>query len=180
MSIQLPEASRFRRPNSSDCLFQSRSAPASAGGSAASVGGGAIKSSLLRGAQYRRFGARPVAPTGTPRQDGIVGSETSPISFGDNVRMVPSEETTASGHAGRIGPCWGFTTPSVTGVAVVGGAPDDIALNVHFEDEAIGDAWFRPDLVQFVDHAPGARIKVGDSELVRDADGEWHTVEGPQ
>jgi hypothetical protein len=41
------------------------------------------------------------------------------ISFGDKVRIVASESTTASGHADMIGVCFGMTTPSVTGLEVI-------------------------------------------------------------
>jgi hypothetical protein len=69
------------------------------------------------------------------------------VSFGDNVRILESDSTIASGHADRIGVCYGMTTPSVTEVEVVGDAGDDVALNVHFDDEAVEDAWFAPELV---------------------------------
>ena len=95
------------------------------------------------------------------------------ISFGDNVRIVVSESTTESGHADMIGVCYGMTTPSVTGVGVVGGAPNDVALNVHFDDEEMPDAWFAPDLVVLVDHAVGSRATVGDQAFVKTEGGDW-------
>jgi hypothetical protein len=64
---------------------------------------------------------------------------------------------------GRDGQCWGITTPSVTGVEVVGGSVGDLAFNVHFDHEAIADAWFRPDLVEYLDHVPGTDATVGDT-----------------
>ena len=63
-----------------------------------------------------------------------------PISFGDRVRILATDETRASGHAGWVGQCYGFTTPSVTGVEVVGPAGQELAYNIHFE--AGHDAWF--------------------------------------
>ena len=95
------------------------------------------------------------------------------ISFGDTVRIVVSESTTASGHADLIGACHGMTTPSVTGAEVVGGGADDVALNVHFDDEAVEDAWFAPELVTLVDHAVGSRATVGDHAFVKDEGGKW-------
>lgn len=95
------------------------------------------------------------------------------ISFGDNVRIVASDSTTASGHADRVGVCYGLTTPSVTGVEVVGGAADDVALNVHFDEEPAQDAWFAPELVAIVDHAVGSQATVGDQEFVKTEDGSW-------
>ena len=42
------------------------------------------------------------------------------VSFGDNVRVVRTRETEALGVAGRVGQVFGYTTPSITGVVVVG------------------------------------------------------------
>jgi len=101
------------------------------------------------------------------------------IAFGDNVRIAATESTSASGHADRLGVCYGMTTPSVTGVEVVGGAPDDVALNVHFHDEAAEDAWFAPDLVLLVDHAVGSRATVGDRAFIKTDDGDWVLESAP-
>ena len=95
------------------------------------------------------------------------------ISFGDSVRIRDTPATRASGHAGRQGMCWGVTTPSATGVDVIGELSDDAALSVHFDAEESADAWFAPDLVEFVDHAVGAQVRIGDSELVRSDTGAW-------
>ncbi|MEO8752620.1 MAG: hypothetical protein ABI624_08075 [Casimicrobiaceae bacterium] len=51
-------------------------------------------------------------------------------SFGDRVRVKESPETIAAGIAGMEGDVRGFTTPSITGITVIGGAPDDQAINV--------------------------------------------------
>jgi hypothetical protein len=93
-------------------------------------------------------------------------------SLGDNVRIRATNDTTASGHAGKAGVCYGFTTPSVTGVDVIGSSDLDRAYNVGFEEGV--DAWFAPDLVEIIDHAPGTEITVGNEHLVRDAEGNWH------
>jgi hypothetical protein len=69
--------------------------------------------------------------------------------------------------------CYGFTTPSITKVDVVGSTEDDIAFNVHFGDESVEDAWFVPELLEFVDHGAGQTASVGDQTSVRRADGEW-------
>ena len=106
--------------------------------------------------------------------------ELGDISFGDNVRIDRSHDTSRSGHADLVGVCYGLTTPSVTGVEVIGPAPDDQALNVHFEDDAVEDAWFSPELVLLVDHAVGSRATVGDHEFVKAADGSWVSSSLPQ
>jgi hypothetical protein len=93
-------------------------------------------------------------------------------SFGDNVRMRSTPETEALGVAGRIGQVWGQTTPSVTGVAVVGRLDSDYAINVHFEGRA-EILWFTPELLEFVDHATGTEIRIGRVSFTRDAGGNW-------
>jgi len=72
-----------------------------------------------------------------------------------------------------MGVCYGLTTPSVSGVEVVGDANEDAALNVHFDSEAITDAWFSPALVSLVDHAAGSHAATGSHSFVKSADGEW-------
>jgi hypothetical protein len=91
--------------------------------------------------------------------------------FGDRVRIRSSPETEAVGVAGLEGDVYGFTTPSSTGVTVVGGAPDDYALNVSIEGH--GALWFRPDLVEIIHHNAGLEIRVGNVTAVRRPDGSW-------
>ena len=92
----------------------------------------------------------------------------------DNVRIRATPETQRLGLAGLVGNVAGFTTPSVTGVEVIGTVTDDFALNVLFEErnEAF---WFAPDLLEFIDHAPGTEIRLDDipKKWVRSASGEW-------
>jgi hypothetical protein len=66
-----------------------------------------------------------------------------------------------------------MTTPSVTGVEVIGDAFDDVAVNVHFENDAVPDAWFAPQLVTLVDHAVGSHATVRDGSFVKRADSAW-------
>ena len=99
-------------------------------------------------------------------------TETQSAGFGDRVRIRESPETLAAGVAGLEGEIYGFTTPSTTGVQVIGGAPDDYALNVSFEPT---DAtfWLRPDLVEFLHHNAGAEVVIGNMRLMRQTDGSW-------
>jgi hypothetical protein len=53
--------------------------------------------------------------------------------FGDRVRIKESPETKAIDVAGLEGDVYGCTTPSVTNVVVIGGAPKDYALNVSIK-----------------------------------------------
>lgn len=92
--------------------------------------------------------------------------------FGDRVRIKESPETIAAGVAGLEGDVYGFTTPSVTSVVVIGGSPDDYALNVSVESRNT-ELWFRPDLVEFLHHNAGSEMRVGNIKSVRQVDGSW-------
>lgn len=91
--------------------------------------------------------------------------------LGDTVLIVESPDTIAGGYAGRSGTCYGFTTPSVTGVDVVGEPVDDHAFNVGFDDGT--SAWFQPSLVAVVDVNAGQVAVVGDKRFVRAPNGDW-------
>lgn len=103
--------------------------------------------------------------------------ERSVIGFGDRVRIISTSTTLALGLSGRVGVVYGQTTPSVTGVEVVGETKDDYAVNVFFEELGEGH-WFVDDLLEFVDHAPGQGVKIDGvkGRLVRNADGEWEEL----
>ena len=94
--------------------------------------------------------------------------------FGDNVRIRPSVETESKSVAGLIGHVYGQTTPSVTGVEVIGELTSDYAINVFFEDRQ-ESFWFCPTLVEFLDHAPGTEITIQGvaKKWVRTESGEW-------
>jgi hypothetical protein len=97
-----------------------------------------------------------------------------PISFGDNVRVLPSPATEAAGVAGRVGNVFGETMPSSSGVTVIGAAEEDFALNVFFEELNKG-FWFAENLLELLDHAPGTTIKLDGvpKQWVRAESGEW-------
>jgi hypothetical protein len=94
------------------------------------------------------------------------------ISFGDNVRVVSTPLTDSLELAGLTGAVCGETTPSVTGVEVVGHTGEDYAISVELDgrDESI---WFAAELLEFIDHAPGTEIVIGNKRAVRAASGEW-------
>ena len=100
------------------------------------------------------------------------------ISFGDNVRVLPTPETRAAGIAGKTGQVFGLTTPSQTGVAVLGAPTGDHAINVCFEDEGT-DYWLSEESVEFLDHSAGTTIALEgvDKKWVRHADGSWSDSE---
>jgi|GEM_PF-1467179 len=94
--------------------------------------------------------------------------------FGDNVRIRSTPETEAVRIAGAPGSVSGFTTPSVTNVEVIGTLQDDYALAVSID--TTGETyWLPPELVEFVDHAPGTELWVSGSrsKSVRTETGEW-------
>ena len=98
----------------------------------------------------------------------------SKISFGDNVRVRSAPITEERGLAGLSGDVRGETTPSVTGVEVIGQPKTDYAVNVFFESQEKA-YWFASDLLEFVDHAPGTEItlKGVPKKWVRSESGEW-------
>jgi hypothetical protein len=100
--------------------------------------------------------------------------DNTQISFGDNVRIISTPVTQAAGLAGLLGNVHGVTTPSVTGVDIIGQTVEDVAFNVSFEDRQ-EEFWFAADLLEFVDHAPGAEIRLTgiSTKWVRAESGEW-------
>ena len=94
------------------------------------------------------------------------------LSLGDNVRVRTTEVTKRHGAAGMRGQVYGETTPSATGVDVIGDSTTDYAVNVFF-DELDKGYWFAPNLLEFLDHAPGTEIVIGNHRWVRADDGEW-------
>lgn len=101
-------------------------------------------------------------------------------SFADRVRIKRTEETERLGLAGRDGQVFGYTTPSVTDVAVVGILSDDYAVNVHF-DELDEEFWFADHLVEQIDRDPGRVISLErqDAVWVRLPNGEWQEKSSP-
>jgi hypothetical protein len=99
------------------------------------------------------------------------------ISFGDKVRVASTPLTVSLGLAGLTGVVYGETTPSILGVEVIGGAARDYAINVKLDgrDEPF---WFAPELLEFVDHAPGTVAVIGNTRFVRSVSGEW-VADGP-
>jgi len=99
------------------------------------------------------------------------------IAFGDSVRIVVTPLTESLGLAGRTGTCFGFTTPSVTGVEVVGGPAADLAFNINFDEGDVDDAWFSPELVESLGPTAGMTASIGDHHFVITEDGQWVPLE---
>jgi hypothetical protein len=96
------------------------------------------------------------------------------ISYGDNVRVLHTTETERLGIAELIGNVYGETTPSETKVEVIGKLEFDYAVHVYFESLNLS-YWFAPQMLEFVNHAPGTEIHVHGSPFksVRQSDGTW-------
>jgi hypothetical protein len=94
------------------------------------------------------------------------------LTFGDNVRVLESPDTKALGVAGLKGQVHGLTTPSQIHVEVIGSCEHDHAVNVFFESLK-RDMWLIPELLEFLDHAPGTTVRVGSHAAVRNANGDW-------
>jgi len=98
----------------------------------------------------------------------------STISFGDNVRVRVTPLTEELELAGLVGQVYGETTPSVTGVEVIGDVKEDYAINVFFDDRK-ESYWFVAELLELIDHAPGTEITLDGvpKKWVRTASGDW-------
>lgn len=99
------------------------------------------------------------------------------IAFGDSVRIAATPLTESLGLAGRTGTCFGFTTPSMTGVEVIGGLAADLAFNIHFDEDDVEDAWFSPELVESLGPTAGLTASIGDHDFVITEDGQWVPLE---
>lgn len=94
--------------------------------------------------------------------------------------MRDTPETQQLGLSGLIGDVYGITAPSVTGIVSIGTASEDCAINVHFGGRNESH-WFSPDLVEFIDHHPGAEIALDGvpKTWTRNADGRWKETRRP-
>ena len=81
------------------------------------------------------------------------------------VRVRSTPVTVPLGLAGLVGQVYAETRPSVMGVEVIGGTGEDYAINVALADKA-ETLWFSPDSLEFVDHAPGTEVVVGNKRLL--------------
>jgi hypothetical protein len=99
-------------------------------------------------------------------------SDSPKISFGDRVRVRNTPEAVAAGVAMLEGDVFGFTTPSVTSVTVIGSKSADYALNVSFEEKK-GEFWFAEDQLEFVSYSAGTKISIGKKKFIRSKSGGW-------
>jgi hypothetical protein len=93
----------------------------------------------------------------------------------DNVCVRSTAETVRLRLAGLSGQVFGVSTPSVTGVTVIGDTRVDKAFNVSIKGQP-SDLWFSPEQLELLDHAAGTAIRIGNTRLVRNSDGTWCEV----
>jgi hypothetical protein len=105
----------------------------------------------------------------------LIIMEEAQIAFGDRVRIRSTEASKNLGIAGLTGTVQGRTTPSVTGVEVVGQSSKDLAISVHLDGQVV-QLWFAEELLEFVDHAAGTTVAMAGRKLIRDERGEWHEI----
>ena len=94
--------------------------------------------------------------------------------FGNKVKIKSSPETETRGLAGKTGEIYGHTTPTVTGVDVIGQTNKDFALNVYFED--IKESfWFDENLIEQIDNGIRTVIKLDgvNKKWTKDTNGDW-------
>lgn len=91
------------------------------------------------------------------------------------VRVRRTPETEKLGLAGEIGEIYGFTTPSVTGVTVIGDDGQDFAESVFFEKTG-EQLWFAEAALDYLDHDPSLEITMGGKRMFYDQ-GRWREIE---
>ena len=73
-----------------------------------------------------------------------------------------------------VGSVFGATTPSITGVDIIGDSKEDRAINVFFTDRKKG-FWFVPELLEFMDHGTAAEVRFDGvpKTFIKSEKGEW-------
>jgi hypothetical protein len=98
--------------------------------------------------------------------------QSAPGAFGDIVRVSENVHTVQAGIAGLEGVVHGFTTPSATGIRVVGQLEEDFAINVYIEALSQG-FWLDPAYVELVSRPDVLKFGVAGKTIrvTRTADG---------
>jgi hypothetical protein len=94
--------------------------------------------------------------------------------FGNKVRIKKTPETEELDLANKEGEVYGETTPSVTGLEIIGNQKEDLAINIHFEE--LGKSfWFSEDLLEYLDDGQGNEISLDgiDKKWTKTDNGEW-------
>ncbi len=97
------------------------------------------------------------------------------VSYGDNVKILNSDQTDELGLSGKIGEVLGETSPSSTGVSFLGDAKDDYVINVAFE-EPNAEYWFTPDLLELINQKKETGVKINPSQSIDESKKKWWQV----
>ena len=108
-------------------------------------------------------------------KEKILSMQDQKIQFADNVRIISSPETERLGIANKHGQVYGETTPSSTGIKIIGKLADDYALNIFVEDMD-KDFWLSPNLIELVDKGAGTEISIGNKHAIKQEDGSWKEI----
>lgn len=105
---------------------------------------------------------------------GYQKNKTMFDSFGNKVKIKNSPETETKDLAGKIGEIYGHTTPTVTGVEVIGQTDKDFALNIYFDDLK-ESFWFDESLIEQLDNGAGTEMTLDgiDKKWTKDSNGNW-------
>jgi hypothetical protein len=96
------------------------------------------------------------------------------LTFGDNVIVRTTHASENAAIAGAQAQVMGETTPSVTGVSVIGNPKRDYAIALSIKSSG-KNVWIDPELVEFADHGAGTTfsLKGIPKGWTRTADGKW-------
>ncbi|WP_417888079.1 hypothetical protein [Zunongwangia sp.] len=102
-------------------------------------------------------------------------------SFGNKVKIKKTPATEMTGFARKIGEIYGHTTPTLTGVEVIGQSDKDFAINVYFEDIKEG-FWFDENLIEELDKGEGSEFTLDgiNKKWTKNSDGKWIEKDLPE
>lgn len=86
------------------------------------------------------------------------------LGFGDIVRIVQTPEMTQAKIAGLEGEIYGFTTPSASGVSVIGSLANDFAWNIHIPS-LNQEFWLDPSNIELVHHPETIELTIGSKTI---------------
>lgn len=92
------------------------------------------------------------------------------IPIGHQVRIRSTRATLDAGLAGALGTLSGFTTPSQTGIAVIGDGKYDVAFAVQLKNTDT-QSWFDPELLEFVGRTSSLEIEIYGKRWIWNANG---------
>jgi len=113
-------------------------------------------------------GCKEKPPEGLDPKAVLANAPNIPI--GHQVRIRSTQTTLDAGLAGALGTLSGFTTPSQTGVAVIGESKDDVAFAVQLTSTG-AQSWFAPAVLEFVGRTSSLEIEIYGKRWIWNANG---------